>query len=132
MQPRSHSVGGVALSGGVGPGTHELDLHGDRGAHALGAQIVSGKAGDHLGEGVSAHVADHGLVGGDVAVVDRSCIFMPAATGQVAALIDVGEGVVGVVQTVVPGSLVGAGNELDLGISRGATLSIKGSKRRSC
>src|SRR5699024_6056824 len=113
----AQSLGGIALLRGVGPGAHELDLHGHAGAHALGAQVVGGKAGDHFGEGVGAHIADDGLVGGDLAVVDHLLeLHAGHHAGQVTALIDVGEGVVGVVQAVVPGSLVGAGDELDLGV----------------
>ena len=109
--------GGVPLLRGVGPGAHELDLHGSAGAHALGAQIVGGEAGDHFREGIGAHIADHGLLGGDVAVVDH-LLHLHAGhhAGQITALVDVGEGVVGVLQPVVPGALVGAGDELHLGI----------------
>ena len=114
------SRGGVGLFRGVGPGAHELNLHGDAGADAPGTQEVSGEAGDDLGEGESAHVPDDGLVGGDGSLVDHLLeLHARHDAGQVPALVDVGEGVVGVVQAVSPGGLVGAGDELDFGIVGG-------------
>ena len=112
--------GGVAFLGGVGPGADELHLHGDGGADALGAEVVGGEAGDDLGEGERADVADDGLVRGDVTVVDH---FLHLETGNdagaVAALVDVGEDVVGVGEVIGPGSLVRAGDEVDVGVIGG-------------
>src|SRR5699024_10469158 len=112
--------GGGSLLRGVGPAVHVLDLHSHAGAHALGAQVEGGVAGDHLGEGEGGHVADDGLVGGDGALVDELLQLHAAGhAGQVAALVDVGEGVVGVGQIVHSGGLVGAGDELNLRIVGG-------------
>ena len=111
----AQSGSGVGLLSGVGPGAHELDLHGDGGADALGTQIVSGEAGNDLGEGEGAHVADDSLLGGDVTVVDHLLqLHASHHAGHIAALVDVGEGVVGVLQTVATGTAVGAADELDV------------------
>ena len=112
--------GGVGLLGGVGPGAHELDFHGDAGADGPGAQEVAGEAGDDLREGESAHVSDDGLVGGDGSLVNHLLeLHARHHAGKIPALVDVGKGVVGVFQAVSPGGLVGAGDELNLGIVRG-------------
>ena len=111
---------GVGLFRGVGPGAHKLDLHGDAGADAPGAQEVRGEAGNNLGEGEGANVADDGLIGGNFPVVNHLLeLHARHDARKVPALIDVGEGVVGVVQAVSPGGLVGAGDELDFGIVGG-------------
>ncbi|CUQ10263.1 Uncharacterised protein [Flavonifractor plautii] len=112
--------GGGGLLGRVGPGVDVLDLHGDRGTHALGALVEGGVAGNHLSKGESGHVANDSLLGGDGALVDHLLQLHAAGhAGQVAALVDVGEGVVGVVQIVHGRGLVGTGDELDFGVVGG-------------
>ncbi len=109
--------GGVGLFGSVRPGADELDLHGHGRADGAGAQEVGGHTGDDFGEGERADVADDGLFGLDGAFVDELLeLHTGGNAGEVTAFIDVGEGVVGVVEVVVPGALVGAADELDVGV----------------
>ena len=113
----AQSGGGVGLFGGVRPGADELDLHGHARADGAGAQEVGGHTGDDFGEGERADVADDGLFGLDGAFVDELLeLHTGSDAGEVAALVDVGEGIVGVLKAIVPGALVGAADELDLGI----------------
>ena len=71
-QPSSaRAEAAAALLGRVGPGVDVLDLHGDRGTHALGALVEGGVAGNHLSKGESGHVANDSLLGGDGALVDH-------------------------------------------------------------
>ena len=109
-------VGAFLLGGLVIPAAGEGHVHGDGGADGAGAQEEGGVAGDNLGIGESTHIAHLGLVGGDGAVVDHLVeLHAGGNASQVAALIDGGEGVVVVVQTLGVGLGAGGVAELHVG-----------------
>ena len=108
----NEGLGHLGLQGGAGPGVGVHDLHGHLGVHALGAQIEGGEAGDHLSEGVGAHIAQLG-------VADLLGLHAGGDAGQVAGLKDLGEVVV-VVGVLGAGGLVAGGvAELDLRVLLG-------------
>ena len=108
----NEGLGHLGLQGGAGPGVGVHDLHGHLGVHALGAQIEGGEAGDHLSEGVGAHIAQLG-------VADLLGLHAGGDTGQVAGLKDLGEVVV-VVGVLGAGGLIAGGvAELDVGVLLG-------------
>ena len=115
--------GGLLLLGLIVPGAGVADLHGGGGADRAGAQVEGGHAGDNLGIGEGADIADDSLLGGDLAGGDH-LIELEARSdaGQVAALIDGSEGIVEVFDV---GDLAGGAGgvaELDLGIFLGGLL----------
>ena len=115
--------GGLLLLGLIVPGAGVADLHGGGGADRAGAQVEGGHAGDNLGIGEGADIADDSLLGGDLAGGDH-LIELEARSdaGQVAALIDGSEGIVEVFDV---GDLAGGAGgvaELDLGVFLGGLL----------
>ena len=113
----AQSLRGVALGRSVGPGGDVLDRHRDLRNDGAGAQIESGEAGDDLGERVRADIADLGLIRGDLAGVDELLdLHTGDDTGDITAFIDVGEGVVAVVETGKLRVQVRAADELHIGV----------------
>ena len=105
----NEGLGHLGLQSGAGPGVGVHDLHGHLGVHALGAQIEGGEAGDHLGKGIGAHIAQLG-------VADLLGLHAGGDAGQVAGLKDFGEIVV-VVGVLGGGGLIAGGvAELNLRI----------------
>ena len=108
--------GAFLLQGLVIPGTGEGDFHGGGGAHGAGAQEEGGVAGDDLGVGERADVAQLGLILGDGAGLDQLVELQARGdAAQVAALVDGGEGIVVVAQALGVGAGAGGVAELDLG-----------------
>ena len=109
------------LHGLVVPGVGEGDFHGGGGAHRADAQEEGGVAGLHFRVGVSADVADLGLLSGDLALGDHLVQLQTSGNAsQEAALEDGGEGIVVVGQVL--GVSLGAGGmaELNLGELQGS------------
>ena len=99
------------------PAAGEGDLHGSSGADRANAQEEGGVAGNHFGVGVSANIAHHSLVGGELTGVDHLVQLQTGSdTGKVAALIDGGESVVVVGQALGVSAGAGAVAELNIGI----------------
>ncbi len=89
----------------------------------LDAQIEGGVAGNHFGVGESTHVAHLGLVSLDIAGIDHRVQLQTGSdTGQIAALIDGGEGVVVVGQTLGVSAGTGAVAELHLGFALATSI----------
>ena len=108
------------LGGLIVPGTGEGHFHGGAGADGAGAQEEGGVAGDDLGVGEGADIADLGLLGGDLAALDHLVELQTGSdTGQVTALIDGGEGVVVVGETLGVGLGAGGVAELHVGVLLG-------------
>lgn len=104
--PVDQSLGNLGFHSGIVPGVGVHDLHGHIRVDALGAQIESSVAADHLGERVSRHIAK--LVGlGLQAGSD---------TSQVTGFIDGSEVVVEVGETRRSCLITGCMAELDVGI----------------
>ena len=102
------------------PAAGEGHVHGDGGADGLGTQIEGGVTGNHFGVGESTHIAHLGLFSLDVAGLDhRVQLHTGSDTGQIAALIDGGEGVVVVGQILGVSEGTGAVAELHLGVRLG-------------
>ena len=101
------------LGGLVIPAAGEGDFHRGSGADGASAQEEGGVAGDNLGIGESADIADLGLVRGELTVGDHLVeLHTGGDTGEVTALIDGSEGVVVVAQTL--GVRLGAGGVAEL------------------
>ena len=113
----AQSGSGVAFFGSVGPGADELNLHGHARADAARAEEVSGETGNDFSEGERTDITDDSFVFLDLALVDQ---FLQLHAGddasQIAAFIDVGKCIVGVLVAVAPGALIGAADELNVGI----------------
>ena len=112
--------GGFLLQRLVAPAVGELHDHRGGGAGVADAQEGGGIAADDLGVGERAHIADHGLILGDLALLDHLVQLQAGgvARGE-AALIDGGEGVVEVVQARALALGAGGVGELDLRELRG-------------
>ena len=108
--------GGFLLKVGAEPGVGEGHFHGGGGADAAGAEEEGGVAGLDLGVGVGADVADLGLVGGDLALLDHLVeLHARGDAAEVAALKDGRERVVEVGQAGGVGLGAGGVAELDVG-----------------
>ena len=123
-------LGGSALLVDIEPGVGVHDFHLDIGVNALDAQEEGGVAGDDFCVVVSAHVADLDLavsgeavglgLGGQRARLDQ--VFDLHAcddTGDVAALVNGGEGVVEVVEVGDGGEVAGHSHEVDVRVLLG-------------
>ena len=114
-------VGAFLLGGLIIPGTGEGNIHGHGGNDGANAQEEGGIAGDHLGIGEGAHVADLGVGVGDFAGLHHGLqLHTGGNTGQVAALIDGGESIVVVGQALGVGAGAGGMAELNIGILFGS------------
>ena len=113
-------LGAFLLQSLIVPAAGEGHIHGDGGADGLGTQIEGGVAGNHFGVGEGTHIAHLGLFSLDVAGLDhRVQLHTGSDTGQIAALIDGGESVVVVGQTLGVSAGTGAVAELHLGVLLG-------------
>ena len=120
-------LGGSALLVDVEPGVRVHDLHLDIGVDALNAQEEGGVAGNDLGVVVSADIADLDLavsseavrlgLGGQGAGLDQLLdLHTGNHTGDIAALVHRGEGVVEVVAAGDGSKVTGHGNKVDIGV----------------
>ena len=101
------------LGGLVIPAAGEGDFHRGSGADGASTQEEGGVAGDNLGIGEGADVADLGLVCGELTVGDHLVeLHTGGDTGEITALIDGSEGVVVVGETL--GVRLGAGGVAEL------------------
>ena len=104
------------FSGLIVPGAGEDDLHGDRGAYGLCAEIEGGVTGLDFCVGHCADIADDCLICGDIAICDHLVELEACCnTCNVTAFIDACECVVEVCNIVVECGIAGAGGELNLG-----------------
>ena len=109
-------VGGFLLGGLIVPGAGEGYFHGGAGADGACAEEEGGVAGDDFGIGVSADVANLGLVLGELTVGDHLVeLHTGSDTGEVTAFIDGGKSVVVVGKTLGVGAGAGGVAELNLG-----------------
>ena len=109
-------VGAFLLGGLVIPGTGEGDFHGSGGADGTCAQEERGVTGDNFCIGVSAHIADLGLVSGELAGLNHLVELQTCGNaGQVTALIDGSECVMVVVKILGVCTGTGGMAELNLG-----------------
>ena len=112
--------GAFLLKGRIVPGVGEGDFHGGGGADVADAEEEGGVTGLHFGIGVSADVADLGLVCGDGAGLDHLVELQARGdTAEEAAFIDGGKAVVVVGKTRGVGLGAGGVAELDLGVLLG-------------
>ena len=114
-------VGSLGLGGDVEPGVGVGHVHDHVLNHGLDAQEEGGVAGDDLGIGISADVADLDVailvevLGGEGVVGEQlSDLHAGDHAGDVAGLIDLGEGVGEVVQAGAVRGVAGHGDELNL------------------
>ena len=106
-------LGAFLLGGLIVPAAGEGHFHGGGGADGASAQEEGGVAGDNLGIGESADIADLGLVRGELTALDHLVeLHTGSDTGEVTALIDGSEGVVVVGKTL--GVSLGAGGVAEL------------------
>ena len=124
-------LGGLVLLAQIEPGAGVLDFHPSVLIDGLDAQIERGVAGDDLGIGERADIADLDLavlglvLGLDLAfLVELGDLHTGDNTGDIARLIDIGEGVGEVVQTRGLGGITGHGDKLDIGELAGGLLCI--------
>ena len=108
--------GAFLLEGRIIPRVGEGHFHCGGGAHGTGAEEEGGVAGLHFGIGIGADVAELGLFGGDLTLLDHLVeLHARGDAAQITAFKDGGEGVVEVGQA--GGVRLGAGGmaELDFG-----------------
>ena len=128
-------LGGSALLVDVEPGVRVHDLHLDIGVNALDAQEEGGVAGDDLGVVVGADVADLDLavsgeavglgLGGQGAGLDQLLdLHACDDTGDIAALVDGGKGVVEVIEAGNGGEVAGHGHKVDVRVLLGFLLHV--------
>ena len=113
----NQSLSGFLFQSHIAPAVGVADFHGNGGALAAGAQEEGGEAGNHFGEGESAHVADLGIFSSDGAVLDHlSQLHTGDHAADVAGFVHRVEVVMHVGQFAVHRGVAGGVAELNVGI----------------